>query len=139
MPRALNAVRPRCDSGSERCGGGGGSYTGAMKSVRLTRVCVRVGGLLVMVYCALTFDGRFGTHLRDWMGTRISGSIALRYALLSNVGWLVLLAMGLVAILCSGWVTRMIWRGLEEGMCASCGYDRRGSEGACPECGAKRE
>jgi hypothetical protein len=119
--------------GSVGCGGG--SYTGGMKGVRLTRLWVRVGGVLVLVYCALTFDGRFRTYVDGWMGSRMNGFGALRFAAASNVGWLALLAMGLAAMFCSGWVTRMIWRGLEEGMCTSCGYDRRGSEGACPEWG----
>jgi hypothetical protein len=105
-----------------------------MNRVQWTRLGLRLLGLLVLVYFALTLDARTAPYL----GSRIIWSLStVCLMLLANLGWLILLAMGLVATFRSAWAARLIWRGLEAGMCQSCGYDRRGCEGPCPECGAK--
>lgn len=100
-----------------------------------TRLCLRLGGLVVFIYCAMTLDGRLAPYFGrfDW------NLLTVCYVLRANLGWAILFVMGLVAMFRSAWAARLIWHGLEAGLCPSCGYDRRGTAGPCPECGAKAE
>src|SRR5258706_6833458 len=93
----------------------------AMKGMQRTRLCLRLGGLAVLVYCALTLDGRAAPYL----GGRLNWNLStVGFVLLANLGWLILLAMGLVATFRSAWVARLIWRGLEAGVCQALGQCR---------------
>ena len=84
-----------------------------------------------------TFLGKLG--FRGWDITTISGNGRTDNAAVTVPIW-VLEVLSTVAVAVFGYRWRQASRvqHRESGrMCAACGYDLRGSAGACPECGAK--
>jgi hypothetical protein len=109
--------------------------------VRIRRVVIVSAGVLVLLLAGVLVGGGWvgpwGTELEGivWV-VGVVGLWAL--GVLVIVAPLVLVVAGPAAVV--EWIGRVRKRArARRGLCASCGYDRRGlgADAACPECGAR--